>query len=322
MPLMPPARPEPTVRTLADEAPQDAVRSAVEALLAEATTADGVAPLSEQGRLDVRRGRGVTHLVAEVDGRTVGYGQLVDDAAELAVAPADRGRGAGGALLDAVLAAAPTARVWAHGELPAARALAGSRGLRVVRELFLLGRPLPPGGDPLPEVHLPAGLHARAFEPGRDEDEWLRVNAAAFAHHPEQGRLTREDLDERMGQDWFDPAGLLLVVDDDDPGTLVGFHWTKVHPAGELGEDPVGEVYVVGVDPAHQGRGLGRPVTLLGLHHLADDPRHPGLRDVVLYVDGDNPAALTVYRSLGFSTRGTDRMWARTGEAPGDTMGA
>ena len=163
---------------------------------------------------------------------------------------------------------------------------------------------------------------ARPFEPGRDEDEWLRVNAAAFAHHPEQGRLTRADLDERTDQDWFDPAGLLLVVPDDDPATVVASHWTKVHPAGELGPEPVGEVYVVAVDPAHQGRGLGRPVTLLGLRHLATDPRHPGLRDVVLYVDGDNPAALAVYRGLGFSTRGTDRMWGRTSDAAGDTMGA
>lgn len=316
---MPPA---PAVRTLVDQAPQDAVRRAVGTLLAEATAADGVAPLSEQGRLDVHRDHGVTHLLAERDGAVVGYGQLVAGAAELAVAPAARRTGVGGALLDAVLAADPAARVWAHGELPAARALATSRGLEVVRELFLLGRALPPQGDPLPEATLPEGLHARAFEPGRDEEEWLRVNAAAFAHHPEQGRLTRADLDEREAQDWFDPAGLVLVVPDDDPGTVVASHWTKVHPAGELGDEPVGEVYVVAVDPAHQGRGLGRPVTLLGLQHLANDPRHPGLRDVVLYVDGDNPAALRVYRGLGFSTRGTDRMWARTGATAGDTMGA
>ncbi|GAA1885240.1 mycothiol synthase [Lapillicoccus jejuensis] len=313
---------EPTVRTLVDEAPQDAVRRAVETLVADATAEDGVAPLSEQGRLDVHRDHGVTHLVAEAGGRTVGYAQLVDDAAELAVAPAARRRGVGGALLDAVLATDPAARVWAHGELPAARALATSRGLQVVRELFLLARPLPPEGDPLPQATLPDGLRARPFEPGRDEDEWLRVNAAAFAHHAEQGRMTREDLDERTAQDWFDPAGLVLVVPDDDPGTVVASHWTKVHPAGELGDEPVGEVYVVGVDPVHQGRGLGRPVTLLGLHHLAHDPRHPGLRDVVLYVDGDNAAALKVYRSLGFSTRGTDRMWARTADVAGDTMGA
>ena len=146
---------------------------------------------------------------------------------------------------------------------------------------------------------LPPGLVARGFEAGQDEQEWLRVNALAFAHHPEQGRLTRADLEARMAEPWFDPAGSSSSCPDDDERTVAAFHWTKVHPAGEEGPHEVGEVYVVGVDPAYQGRGLGRPLTLLGLHHL----RPAGARDVILYVDGDNPAALAVYRGLGFATR-------------------
>ena len=65
-------------------------------------------------------------------------------------------------------------------------------------------------------------------------------------------------------------------------------------------------MYVVGVDPAYQGKGLGRPVTVLGLEYLRDQ----GVEDVILYVDGDNPAALKVYRGLGFTTRSVDRMFA------------
>lgn len=199
--------------------------------------------------------------------------------------------------------------MWAHGDLAPAAAFAAALGLAVARELFVLERPLgAAGGAPLPPVVLPDGLHARAFVPGRDEQEWLRVNAAAFVHHPEQGRLTRADLDELMTQDWFDPAGLLLVCPDGSDDPVAASHWTKVHPAGDKGPAPVGEVYVVAVDPAYQGRGLGRPVTLLGLHHL----ERAGLRTVILYVDGDNPAALRVYRSLGFGTLGVDRMYERT----------
>jgi mycothiol synthase len=273
----------------------------VDALLAAAAHLDAVSPLSEQGRLAVhdRSGHQPTHVLAYASEppELVGYAQLDGDSAELVVAPDRRRQGVGTGLLEAL---PPGTRVWAHGDAPAAAAFAAARGLVVVRELFVLRRRFADHA-PLDEATLPAGLVARAFRPGHDEAEWLRVNASAFAHHPEQGRLTRADLDARMAEEWFDPAGLLLVVPEDDPDTVAAFHWTKVHPGGGTGE-----VYVVGVDPAYQGRGLGRPLTLLGLRHL----QRVGAADVILYVDGDNPAALKVYRGLGFATRSVDRMYA------------
>lgn len=293
----------------------DDERAEVVAVMAAAHVSDGVAPLSEQFVLDLAWGSQATHLLACAGAALSGYAQLSDGAAELVVAPDRRREGAGTALLAAL---PDDVSVWAHGDLPAAPAFAAARGLEVSRELFVLERSLEAAEFPQPPT-LPDGLRARAFEPGRDEDEWVRVNAAAFAHHPEQGRLTRADLEQRMAQPWFDPAGLLLVVPapgHGDPATVAAFHWTKVHPAGSKGEDAVGEVYVVGVDPAYQGRGLGRPLTLLGLHHLA----HEGLTQVILYVDGDNAAAMRVYRSLGFSTRGIDRMYARAAVARGGNM--
>ena len=281
----------------------DRERSQVTALVATAAAHDGAEPLSEQFRLDLRSGSGVNHVLAYAGSTLTGYAQLSDGAAELVVDPAVRRQGVGTALLAQVRR---QVRVWAHGDVPAAAAFAAAHDLEVTRELFVLGLPLD-GGPPLADPSLPDDLVVRAFEPGRDEDEWLRVNAAAFSHHPEQGDLTRDDLAQRMAEAWFDPAGFLLVVPREDPGSVAAFHWTKVHPAGEQGPARVGEVYVVGVDPAYQGRGLGRPLTLLGLHHL----RREGLTDVILYVDGDNPAALTVYRGLGFTTRGVDRMYSR-----------
>jgi mycothiol synthase len=116
--------------------------------------------------------------------------------------------------------------------------------------------------------------------------------------------MTRADLDARMEESWFDPEGLILVVPEDDPDTVAASHWTKRRSETE------GEVYVVAVDPAYQGKGLGRPVTLLGLQYL----RQVGVEDVILYVDGDNPAALKVYRGLGFTTRSVDRMFAARGQ--------
>ncbi|MDQ2755920.1 MAG: mycothiol synthase [Actinomycetota bacterium] len=297
-----------------------AEQTRVDALVRAATTGDGVAPLSEQFLLRLRHSRGPRHLLAYAGEQLCGYAQLSDDpdpSAELVVDPAHRRSGVGSALLAALHTVDPDVRVWAHGDLSAAAAFAQARGLGVARELFVLERALGvDSGAPLAPVALPAGLHSRAFEPGRDEQEWLRVNTAAFVHHPEQGRLTRVDLDERMREGWFDAAGLVLVCPDDNDETVAASHWTKVHPAGEEGPDAVGEVYVVAVDPAYQGRGLGRPVTLLGLHHL----EQVGLHTVILYVDGDNPAALTVYRSLGFGTRSVDRMYTRAGTRDGGTI--
>jgi mycothiol synthase len=274
------------------EAVDDATAREARELWDRAEASDGVGAVSEAFRLALGRARpGVVHLLRRDDsGQLVGYAQVAeagtaDAVAELVVDPAARRHGHGRVLLDAALGEGVRS-VWAHGDLDAARALAGSAGLARTRELFLMKRPLTAADaeDPV----LPEGYSVRSFEPGRDDEDWVRLNAAAFAHHPEQGRLTTSDLHERMAQDWFDAAGLLLVERD---GRVVAFHWTKV----ELGSTS-GEVYVVGVDPSEQGHGLGGPLTSLGLAHLA----RQGLAEVELYVDGDNTAARRTYARLGF----------------------
>ena len=277
---------------------------AVLALLAEAVRVDGQQAVSEQGRLQLRGGEreGVSHLLLTSGGELVGYAQLEDTdpveapAAELVVHPSHRGHGHGRALGSALLAASgKRLRVWAPGGHSAARHLAQVLGLTLFRELRQMRRPLT--GPELPEPVLPAGVSVRAFEPGRDDAAWLAVNAAAFAHHPEQGSLTQRDLDDRKAEPWFDPAGFFLAERD---GELVGFHWTKVHA-----EERLGEVYVVGVAPGAQGGGLGKALTLIGLRHLAGQ----GLPTAMLYVDADNKAAVAVYEGLGFTTYETDLMY-------------
>jgi mycothiol synthase len=234
-----------------------------------------------------------------------GYAQIDGEdpveapAAEFVVHPAHRHRGHGRALGNALLATTGRRlRVWAHGGHPAARHLAGSLGLKLFRELRQMRRPLDPEAAGIPEPPLPQGVTVRPFEPGRDEEAWLAVNAAAFAHHPEQGSLTLQDLRDRQAEPWFDPAGFFLAFRGDQ---LVGFHWTKVHAAERLGE-----VYVVGVAPGAQGGGLGRALTTIGLRHLALD-RH--LPTAMLYVDADNGPAVAVYERLGFHTHELDLMY-------------
>ncbi|MEV5434899.1 mycothiol synthase [Streptomyces sp. NPDC052682] len=296
-----PGRPR-SLRTYSALSPEQV--DAVLALLAESARHDGRQAVSEQGRLQLRGGErpGVSHLLLTAGDELVGYAQLEDTdpveppAAELVVHPAHRGQGHGRALGAALLAASgKRLRVWAHGGHAAARHLAQVLGLTLFRELRQMRRPLT--DFDAPEPVLPPDVTVRTFVPGQDDAAWLAVNAAAFAHHPEQGSLTQRDLDDRKAEPWFDPAGFFLAFRGE---RLAGFHWTKVHAAERLGE-----VYVLGVSPEAQGTGLGKALTTIGLRHL----KAQGLPTAMLYVDADNTAAVSVYERLGFRTYETDLMY-------------
>lgn len=236
--------------------------------------------------------------VAVVIGEPDGTGVL-----EIAVHPSYRNQGVADRLVGELRAARGFTglRAWSHGNHEAAADLAARYGFGPVRELWKMR--LTSAAAELPDVPLPAGVTLRAFVPGRDEDAWLAANRAAFAHHAEQGAMTRADLDARTAEPWFDPAGFLLAVDSSD--RILGFHWTKVHP--RHGDHPaIGEVYVVGVTPEAQGTGLGKALTVAGIRHL----QHQGLHAVMLYVDADNLPAVSLYRRLGFTRWDVDVMYA------------
>lgn len=288
---------------LTDSAVED-----VRALIEATGAADGTHPVSEHVLLHLRHGgdRTATNLLARDGDTLVGYAHL-DGAptptAELVVHPAHRHAGVGAALLDRLEAGSPDGRLvlWAHGRLDAAVAFARTRGYVEERVLLQLRRSL---SAPLGDADLPAGVSLRPFAVGRDEAAWLAVNRRAFADHPEQSRWTIEDLRDREAEPWFDPDGFLLAVRDSD-GTIVGFHWTKIHHDDSA---PIGEVYVIGVDPDAQGKRLGRALTVAGLHYL----HGRGLRTVMLYVDESNAGAVRMYERLGFQRWHADVQFRRS----------
>jgi mycothiol synthase len=303
--------------TLDDGTLPKAVAGRVMALADSVAEADGTAPLSEEARYVVAHGgKGVRHFTLTLPDKTVaGYAHLVPAAAgapdddwsgELLVAPDWRRRGFGSALAAALVghAAGRAVRVWAHGDLPAAAALAKSAGFTKARSLWRLRASL--RDAVVPEPVFPDDVTVRTFRRGADEQAWLAVNARAFAHHPEQGGWSGEDLRLREAEEWFDPDGFLLA---ERGGQLAGFHWTKVHPKGGTGGAPIGEVYVIGIDPLQQGGGLGRALTLAGLGYL----QGRGIGEVMLYVDEDNLGAVRLYMSLGFTRWTSDVMYRSTG---------
>ncbi len=277
-------------------------------LVADAAVVDGASALNEAALLALDHPGDVQHVLAlPADGGDLaaggflrGYAQLERGAAsstgQLVVHPTQRRQQVGTTLLGRLLALAPSRlQVWAVGDTPAAQALAARVGLVPARELLVMTRPL---DDELRVPHVPEGVQIRTFVAGRDEQAWLGVNARAFASHPEQGALTAEDLAQRMAEPWFDASGFFLAEQD---GALVGFHWTKQH-AG-----PLGEVYVLGVDPGAGGRGLGGALLDTGLQHL----RAAGNTEVELYVEGDAEGPVALYRGRGFSTASRDVMYAQ-----------
>jgi len=272
---------------------------------------DGYDPFNEQARLDVASGHRTPILVTfsstdavwqpdavgppVVGAAIVGAGEL-----DLVIDPVFRGKGYGRLAATGLLPHLHgTVTAWSHGDHPAARALAPRFAFEPVRTLLQLRM------EPIPQEYAgPAegdsGVSVGAFLPGADETEWLALNARAFAHHPEQGGITLEDLLTREAEPWFEPGDFLVARTGD--GRMVGYNWLKLEPGGSDGE-----VYVIGVDTASAGRGLGRQLMRAGLARMLER----GRTSATLYVEADNDAAVHLYRSLGFADHTIDVQYRR-----------
>jgi mycothiol synthase len=288
--------------------------SEVRSLLDAARVADQHAPLAEHKLLDLSRAgtprKGFTaFLHRSAAGALDGYAQLSDghggSGLEVVVHPVartDEAEIAHELLTAAVDAVARSGggrlQYWMSDPSPERLSGAASIGFAPGRRLLQMRveLPLPPAVAEAPrrgDHNDPPPL--RAFRPGVDEEEWLEVNNRAFAEHPEQGGWDLDTLLSREGEGWFDPEGFLVA---DEDGRMAGSCWTKIHDT----DPPMGEIYVISVDPRLHHRGLGRALTVAGLDWLAAR----GLRLAMLYVDGANTAAVRLYESLGFAVDHVD----------------
>ncbi|MET0934212.1 MAG: mycothiol synthase [Mycetocola sp.] len=283
------------VRDITDAAP----RAAFDRLVRRAVAGDGASPFNDQALIDADAGsRSLLLAIAPpespsaaellVGAALIGHGEL-----EFVVDPEWRGTGVGTSMLREILANAPPGLLaWAHGDHPASRALAARFGFDRVRTLLQLRMPLDEAAG---TSVLPAGI--TSFDPGIDDAEWVDLNARVFASHPEQGRITIDDLRARQSEPWFDAGDFLIARDGD--GRMIGYNWLKI-------EADHGEIYVIGV--GQPGQGLGRTLMQAGLDRM----RQRGAHTASLYVEADNTPAVSLYRSLGFTDHTIDVQYRRT----------
>lgn len=291
------------------------VRSQVLALIAAAADSDGTPPVSEHLLLHLRHGgdRSDSHFIAYLDGVIAGYAhldltdQVEGPSGEVVVDPKLRKKGVGQALIEALIKSGGHGlRLWSHGDLEDARGIAAKKGLERVRTVAQMRRSLL---DPIPEIV--SKLEIRSFNPELDRENWLKLNNAAFADHPEQGAWSMRDLEIRMAESWFDSQGLLIA---EEGGVMKGFTWCKIHGGSTHrhsrdeaihDHDPIGEIYIMGVDPSARGRGIAKALTTAGLRYI----RHQGIFTAMLYVDAENTGALNLYKSLDFKEWGRDVLY-------------
>jgi mycothiol synthase len=285
----------------------EALRAEVGALLDRVEHSGRVRFLSDHLWLDLLHGGrdGFTAATARADdGALIAYGQA-SAANEGYVVEAGSGAAADAAIalerdvLGAILADLRDRHVgpvtwWVHDVTTEHDSLASRLGLKPERDLYQMRRPLPTGRE--------VSVTTRPFDPSRDEEAWLSVNNRAFAAHGEQGGWDLATLRQREAEEWFDPDGFRIHERD---GRIAAFCWTKLHL--DL-DPPIGEIYVIAVDPDHQGLGLGRQLTLAGLASI----ENRGIATAMLYVDATNAAAVELYRELGFEVHRTDRAYLDT----------
>jgi mycothiol synthase len=289
-------------------------QESVLALIKAAHDFDGTPAIAEHVLLHLRHGgdKSDSHLVIEENKEVIAYAHLdttdlvAGPSVEAVVHPQHRGKGLGALILkEAIKICGDRTRIWSHGDLPAAKAIAASLKLERLWSNLLMSKSL---GEIQPVI---SKYPIRTFIPGLDNQAFLALNNKVFADYPDQGGWSEDDLKVRVNESWFDDKGFFIA---EDKGELIGFCWTKIHGAhthshtggdDDHGHEALGEIYVLAVNPDYKGQGIGRDLTITGLNYL----KYQGLNNVMLYVGVENKPAFKLYKSLGFNEFGSDVMY-------------
>ncbi|MEE9285890.1 MAG: GNAT family N-acetyltransferase [Dehalococcoidia bacterium] len=239
-------------------------------------------------------------FLAEVDGHAAGYVLVVPELVigrsiiEGAVAPRYRRQGIGRRLLDHGVAHSRTlgaerAHTSVSSEGTAARRLFEAAGFVEARRQLHMRLDLEDlvAGDG-PTEHVVR--HLRDGEEAVMTDLQNRAFTGSWGFAPNTPEEMAYRL--RMRGSRFEDA-LILEVE----GRPAAYCWTKMEARGN---DPGGVIWMIGVDPAMRGLGLGRAMLLASVDYLA----RQGARSVKLDVYADNAPAVNLYEATGFRRRG------------------
>jgi mycothiol synthase len=289
-------------------------QESVLSLIKAAHDFDGTPAIAEHVLLHLRHGgdKSDSHLVIEENHQVIAYAHLdttdlvAGPSVEAVVHPQHRGKGLGALILkEAIKICGNKTRIWSHGDLPAAKAIAASLKLERLWSNLLMSKSL---GEIQP---MTSKYPIRTFIPSLDNQAFLALNNNVFANYPDQGGWSEDDLKVRLNESWFDDKGFFVA---EEKGELIGFCWTKIHGAhthshsggdDDHGHEALGEIYVLAVNPDYKGQGIGRDLTITGLNYL----KYQGLNNVMLYVGVENKPAFSLYKSLGFNEFGSDVMY-------------
>ena len=243
-------------------------------------------------------------FVAEESGKMIGY---VDVTAELKIGrvvlscpvyPEDRRKGVATKLIDHAISRAKELKARrVHVNIPeenmSARKLFTKMGFRFIRRFLELRLDLS-------EVHVPnadrIGPRCRNLKRG-EEDKLVQIQNRSFADTWGFNPNTLEEIVYRTGLPNCAPEDIILACDED---TVIGYCWTKTYVGkNKATRGGKGRISMLGVDPDHRGKGIGKEVLLAGLSYL----KSKGLGFVELTVDSKNKAARALYRPAGFQIR-------------------
>jgi polyphosphate kinase len=122
-----------------------------------------------------------------------------------------------------------------------------------------------------------------------EEDKLVHLQNRSFSGTWGYNLNTREDILRRLQHPHCSIRDVIAAFDQGKP---TAYCWTRLDPK----KKGYGRIYMLGVDPDHQGRGMGKEVLMAGLSDL----KTKGVRLVELTVDHENKAARALYRSVGF----------------------
>lgn len=131
----------------------------------------------------------------------------------------------------------------------------------------------------------------------RGEEEKLtklqnRSFANTWGYHPN----TIEEISNRINFSDYLTNDIIVGYDGNE---LIGYCWMQIYH-NEIGldlkEKPQARIYMLGVDPQHRRKGIGKILLFEGLRRL----KNKDIQIVELNVDSKNEAACRLYRSQGF----------------------